>query len=170
MFAQVAAVKKDDMPLAKPPEKIPAGKEIVFRAFDHELKGRYDVYGTGSNLGDIKISETGVITWNPGDEQVGKHWLRISGKSSDGRRHSNMIQIQVVDPPRLPVAEGGTGTAGSFVKLPTEFDVAAMELSEDNQWLVVAHEADNKLSVWDVATNRQVKLVNCPAPRAFREK
>ncbi len=58
-------------------------------------------------------------------------------------------------------------SGAEFTKLPTDFDTRAMVLAEALKTLVVAHEEANKLSIWDVATNKQRKLVDSPAPRSM---
>ena len=59
----------------------------------------------------------------------------------------------------------GRSPAGELAPLPVEGAVTTAELTEDGLLLVVAHEAANKLSVYDVKAAKVVKTVTCPAPR-----
>src|SRR4051812_33548276 len=49
--------------------------------------------------------------------------------------------------------------------LPLDKPVSAIALTEDGKQLVIAHEAENLLTIWDVAANKQVSSVSCVAPR-----
>ncbi len=56
------------------------------------------------------------------------------------------------------------GAAEAFAVIPTEEPVSGMALTEDGAWLVLAHQADNSLSIWDVSKNAIVRSVPCKSP------
>jgi hypothetical protein len=53
----------------------------------------------------------------------------------------------------------------SFHLLPIEPEVTTFALTEDDQYLVVAHEDDDKLSIWSVQNQQLVATADCPSPR-----
>ncbi len=52
-----------------------------------------------------------------------------------------------------------------FERLPLEHPATAMALTADGNWLVVAHDAANELTVWDVATGKLARKVECKSPQ-----
>lgn len=53
----------------------------------------------------------------------------------------------------------------AFTSLGLEFEATAMALTEDGRYLVVAHEKDNRLTIWDVPADKKLKTIPCPSPR-----
>jgi len=53
-----------------------------------------------------------------------------------------------------------------FKILATEEPVTTMSMTEDGLYLVMAHQASDQVSLWDVKAERSVKTVETPSPRA----
>jgi hypothetical protein len=67
-------------------------------------------------------------------------------------------------PTTLP-AEAARTAGSTFVPVPAAGRVAAMALTEDGRHLLVADDAGNRLTVWDVAAARVAKQFAFPSPR-----
>lgn len=55
--------------------------------------------------------------------------------------------------------------ASSSGKVATEQPVTTIALTEDGQYLVAAHEAENQVSIWEVKSGVLTKLIPCQSPR-----
>src|SRR4051812_24040197 len=52
-----------------------------------------------------------------------------------------------------------------FAPLPLEKLATGLALTEDGRQLVIASEAENALTFWDVTGGKVTKAVSCPSPR-----
>ncbi|QDT12975.1 SHD1 domain-containing protein [Planctomycetes bacterium K23_9] len=57
----------------------------------------------------------------------------------------------------------GSDCAG-FTKIPTPMEVSSTALTEDGQYLLLAHKASSKVSVWNVAAQVIDRTIDCPMP------
>lgn len=62
-------------------------------------------------------------------------------------------------------ASVSNAAAADFAVLPAESQVATMAATEDGKLLILGHQAEDKLTVWDIATAQPVTEVKCLSPR-----
>ncbi len=129
-----------------------------YELYDRPVKGTFKIVEGPAGL---KVSDEGVLTWTPRPTDAGSHKVRYRA-SVDGRFSFNNLKIEVNV--REGVAHAFVATA-LWKRLPIEDYVTTLTMTEDGRHLILAHEAKNKLTVWDVARQKVVKTLSCPSPR-----
>lgn len=80
-----------------------------------------------------------------------------------------MLLAQLVLPGGFALAAGTESPLDlprdEFRPVPTDYPVTNAVITEDGKFVVVAHENDNLLSVWELPKLRLVKEIACPCPR-----
>jgi hypothetical protein len=71
--------------------------------------------------------------------------------------------------PAAPAPELAADPAAhnAFHPLPIEDPVQTLALTDDDHYLLLAHESLDKITVWDIVANKPIKTLACPAPRAM---
>lgn len=79
-----------------------------------------------------------------------------------------MLLAQLFIPGGAALAAGAESTLdlpkNEFRPVPTDYPVTNAVIAEDGKHVVIAHENDNLLSVWELPALRPVKEIPCPCP------
>ena len=154
--------------------KVQVGKEIVLSIGTHKKATKFKMAGGPSSI-SITYGK-GIMTWTPTEEEIGTHKVvvdfRVNGKKRRVTMTTEVVRTlnPAIDGSPMPAGDGAVAEVAekaevfAFAKLPLSMDVNCLTMTEDGRFVLLGHQADNKISVWSVADEAIATTLDCESP------